>query len=223
MLSPAVACNFVNGTSNFGTSSAAGSCSGSGDPNDDVWYRFVAPLTPVTITVDGDGSSTTGYDAAVDLTYASSCAGTFNSLMCSNETGPGGIETIMVDLLNPGATYYIRVYDTGSQNPFPGTFRICVQRESGMGAPAAEADAPQDWWINEDGTTGSLLLNCSSELSGAATMHVLDALGRRIGSQPVTLAPQTPISLDSPALSPGGYLLILEHQNGSSAKRFIRH
>ena len=77
-------CTWTNGTSSYATQSAVpitNLCDAQLVDNDDVWYRFVAPPAALTITVDGDGNGTTGYDAVFALAYATGCGDTFNQLL----------------------------------------------------------------------------------------------------------------------------------------------
>lgn len=221
VLTPQTVCNYVSGTGYYATmSDLLGTSCGGGTPNDDVWYRFVAPLTPITITVDGDGNASTGYDPVVELAYATGCGNVFNTLVCVDGTGPGGVETIPADFLNPGATYYIRVYDLDSDNPFPSTFQICILRESGMSI--SDEDAPGDWSLSGDPGTGEFSLMNTTDITGPVVLRVMDLMGRQVATMELVLSPSdTPIDLS--ALAPGGYLLSIERSGRISSRRFVRY
>lgn len=120
-------------TTNGATASAGITACGAvtpGTPDDDVWFRFNATTAQQTITVRSGG----GFDAVVQLF---SDAG-ITPITCVNATGAGLTETINATGLTPGATYYIRIYHsgTGSNNTGAGTgntttggvpdFSLCV-------------------------------------------------------------------------------------------------
>lgn len=224
LLTPNTVCNYTSGTGYYATlSNATSFCSASdGWENDDVWYRFIAPLTPITITVDGDGNNSTGYDPVVVLAYATSCGGSFNTLLCVDDTGPGAVEALTADFLNPGATYYIRVYDHDDDNPSPGTFQICIVRESGMDVTDADESSSTDWSLSGDPGTGEFRLMNTSGMTGPAVLRVWDLMGRQLAARQLVLsAGDTPIDLS--ALAPGGYLLSLEQDGRISSRRCVRH
>ena len=85
----------------------------------DVWYKFIATASNNEITVQGSLS----FDAVVSL--RDSCNGP--SILCSDHTGSGGVETINGNgLLVVGNTYFVRVYAYGSAEPSTAEFQICV-------------------------------------------------------------------------------------------------
>ncbi len=88
-----------------------------GDPDDDVWYSFeaIAEEHSISITniVSVIGGSTDMYMQVFDGT-----CGTLTSLECSD------YESLMIDELIPGNTYYIRVYSYGTGAAM--NFNICV-------------------------------------------------------------------------------------------------
>jgi len=85
----------------------------------DVWYKFIAPATSVTITV----TPSNGMDAVI-AAY-SSCSSS-NFIDCNDDGGgAGGVEILNLSGLIVNNTYYLRVYEYGN----PGTttaFDICV-------------------------------------------------------------------------------------------------
>ena len=108
-------CISSTGTS-YGATQSQAPCIGSSD--DDVWFSFVANNYTQTIQV----TSSANMDAVVQL-FSGSC-GSLTSLYCQDNTLTNGIETINAIGLNPGTTYYVRVYDYlvgGGYN-----FNICV-------------------------------------------------------------------------------------------------
>ncbi|MEI7801978.1 MAG: T9SS type A sorting domain-containing protein [Bacteroidota bacterium] len=88
-----------------------------GNPNDDIWYKFVATTTNPVIEVTGSGS----FDAVVEV--FDNCGG--NQVACIDATFTGGVESQQITAVI-GTTYYIRVYDYYSGYPATTTFDICV-------------------------------------------------------------------------------------------------
>lgn len=112
-------CTNTNGTT-FGATQSLIGCAGTA--NDDVWYSFTATNYTQTIQVTGSASM----DAVVEL-YNGSCA-SLTSMSCTDNSFSGGTETVIATGLNPGATYFFRVYDyySGSGS----SFSVCVSGTS---------------------------------------------------------------------------------------------
>jgi len=86
----------------------------------DIWYRFVAQSTGVSITL-----TSTAFDDAIAL-YSRDAAGNYNLVTGGYEnagTGAGDFERLNVGGLTPGTTYYIAV----GSNSGSGAFQLCVQ------------------------------------------------------------------------------------------------
>lgn len=83
-----------------------------GNPDDDVWFAFTVPAGPaknITIRVAG----TQGYNPILQL-FSGAC-GTLTAIDCQNATTTlGSTETIQATALTGGATYYVRVYESGT-------------------------------------------------------------------------------------------------------------
>lgn len=215
-------CTYTTGNGAWATPSAANLfCNPAiiAASNDDVWYRFVAPAATTVITVDGDGTSTTGYDAVLTLGNAGSCSGSVNAIACSNTTGPGGVETITTDVLVPGATYYIRVYDVDGAAPHPGTFDICVYAPNFLGVGDA---APVDGaLIFPMGTPGIYAVRTPFTPAEACELRVLDAMGRTVLVTQAQLTPGAPYPFDLSHLMPGTYMVQLRQEGEARAQRFV--
>ena len=114
--------NFQTGDVSGASQTFAG-CSGVAD--DDVWYTFTTTATanqPYCITVVGSAS----FDAVFQV-FSGSCGGT--SVICTNSTGVGGMETstlIAGVQLAVSTIYWIRIYDAGAGFPATTTFDICI-------------------------------------------------------------------------------------------------
>ncbi len=127
-VNPTLTCTATtNGTTLSATNSmAATPCFG--NPDDDVWFSFVATATQHRVTLSNvvavDGTSTDMY-----FQVLSGACGSTTSVLCSdpNENVATG--------LTPGETYYVRVYSYGTTTR--NTFTICVAT---LPAPPANDD-----------------------------------------------------------------------------------
>ncbi|HRG01578.1 MAG TPA: hypothetical protein PKZ75_10700, partial [Bacteroidia bacterium] len=103
-------------TSTNATQSLAG-CTGNAD--DDVWFSFVASSNTHSIVV------TPGtINNAVFEVFTGSCAG-LTTYSCVNNTTGSSVESSIIEGLNIGTTYYVRVYSNGN-NTNTGTFSVCI-------------------------------------------------------------------------------------------------
>jgi hypothetical protein len=112
-------CNLTNGSVAYATESLVG-CSGSA--NNDVWYSFTANTTSASISVVGSNS----FDAVYEV-FTDNCANLI-SLSCIDIGVEGESESGVINDLNIGQTYYIRVYDWLDDIPNTMTFGICVEQ-----------------------------------------------------------------------------------------------
>lgn len=96
------------------TASGQTTCSGTAD--DDIWYKFVAPVANPVITVN----SGVGYNAVLSL-----FSNALVSLNCVNTTSTGGQEVISPTNLTIGDTFYIRVFHFAA-GAGSGNFSICI-------------------------------------------------------------------------------------------------
>ncbi|MBK9146501.1 MAG: T9SS type A sorting domain-containing protein [Flavobacteriales bacterium] len=123
-LTPSETCNPVAGTTENATASIAGlvTCSGNlANPNDDVWYSFVATSIDHTVIVAPSAS----FDAVIQLRDGSGgCNGA--PLNCQNAGGAGVTEAMSLAGLTIGETYYLRVFHFEAIAPATHTFTICV-------------------------------------------------------------------------------------------------
>lgn len=94
------------------SSTAAGACSG--NPDDDIWFSFVATSSVHQLTL----TTSSGFDAYMQL-YSGTCA-SLTSMQCSDAN------TFSATGLTSGSTYYIRVYSYASGAPSNGSITLCV-------------------------------------------------------------------------------------------------
>lgn len=94
-----------------------GSCSG--NPDDDVWYTFVATNASHVISLSSVVSTGTSSTTDMYFQVLSGVCGSQTGILCSDP------DTATVNGLTPGQTYYIRVY-TYSGAGYNASFNICV-------------------------------------------------------------------------------------------------
>lgn len=102
-----------------------------GNANDDVWFVFTATNYTHFIQVVPNPT----LDPVFQLYSGNNCS-SLMSMNCVDNGFSGGTETLVATGLQPGSTYFIRVYDYYS-NP-GGTFSICVS------GPATGTSQPND-------------------------------------------------------------------------------
>jgi len=151
-------CIYTNGTVDGATPTASlaqGSCDAySGTyAGEDVWYTFVPQYATNTVKIDGS----TSIDPVLVI-YTGSC-GNFTEFDC-NDTSGNSHATINNSNFVVGQTYYIRVYDYGSQPPSDGTFQICIMHNASGG----NVDLEYESHITLDGISG----HGSGDADGAA-------------------------------------------------------
>ncbi|MDF2436516.1 MAG: hypothetical protein K0Q95_892 [Bacteroidota bacterium] len=94
------------------SNTSTGACFG--NPNDDIWYSFVATASTHYITL----TTASGFDAYQQL-YSGSC-GALTSIQCSDA------DVFTASGLTVGSTYYIRVYSYSATAPANGNLTMCV-------------------------------------------------------------------------------------------------
>ena len=127
----------LNSTTTGASISRAGeACAGfTGNPDDDVWFRF---------TTDGDGgdvtvaltAAATALDAVVHV-YSGTCS-TLVNIGCADATGAGVNETATLTGLAANTTYFVRVYGYGAYNattPTSGAFTMTTSGTGVAGTP----------------------------------------------------------------------------------------
>ncbi|MEI9811010.1 MAG: T9SS type A sorting domain-containing protein [Bacteroidota bacterium] len=119
LLTSNTACANTSGTVANATGDAGipiGTCTG--NPNDDVWYRFTTLSTDHIITLTNIGGNLNTSGPRIQL-LAGTCGG-FTSVAC-------GTTSINITTLARGVTYYIRVYSAGNGSLTNNAgFDICV-------------------------------------------------------------------------------------------------
>ncbi|MFC5269197.1 T9SS type A sorting domain-containing protein [Adhaeribacter terreus] len=120
-------CTPVSGTTVLATSSgAAQSCKVFMNPgvlangDMDVWYKFVASTSSHNITVQG----LAGFQPGIQLLQGACPTPTI--LACNVQQSSTNSQVMYATGLTAGATYFIKVFDTGNLSSATGEFTICV-------------------------------------------------------------------------------------------------
>lgn len=105
----------MSGATLDGVSSA--SCSP--NPSQDVWYKFIATNTSLTVTISLTSDISNGFQV-----YQNGCNGTM--LICRNNNGNGQGETFTYNSFVIGQEYYIRVLNEYITPLTTSSFNVCV-------------------------------------------------------------------------------------------------
>jgi trimeric autotransporter adhesin len=118
-VNPDLTCGATTPANTLGASLSMASAPCNGNPDDDVWFKFVA--TGPTHVVALSNVVSTGTTTATDMYFQvlSGACGSQTSLLCSDP------DTGMLTGLTPGETYYVRVY-TYSGAGYNTSFNICI-------------------------------------------------------------------------------------------------
>lgn len=115
--------NFVTGSTLVATQSIpALICNGTGNADDDVWYKFIALEQSHIVTVN----STSINDIVIDI-RTGGCNGT--NIACANNTTGAAPESVNLTNLIVGQEYFVRIYSFGG-NAFRGSFTVCITTPS---------------------------------------------------------------------------------------------
>lgn len=118
-VNPNLTCASVTAGNTLGASLSMAATPCSGNPDDDVWYSFVATGTSHVVTLSSIVSTGTSSTTDMYFQVLSGACGSLTSVLCSDP------ETATLSGLTPGQTYYIRVY-TYSGTGYNASFNICI-------------------------------------------------------------------------------------------------
>ncbi len=91
-----------------------------GNPDDDVWYKFTAIQSTHVVSLKNVQAAGTGTSTDTYFQVLSGSCGSMSSVLCSDP------EMATVTGLNPGETYYVRVYSYYSGTGNAQNFNICI-------------------------------------------------------------------------------------------------
>lgn len=89
-----------------------------GDPDDDIWFKFVATSTSAAIIIN-NVTPIGGSYGDVSLNVFDGSCGTLNEIYCSDASGG------LLTGLTVGQTYYVRAFDYDGSNSFV-SFSMCI-------------------------------------------------------------------------------------------------
>ena len=164
----------------------------------DVWFTFNSlGNTSVDIALDW-GTAT---DLFVEVLDA--CGG--NSVFC-DVTNPAPYTVPVM----ANTDYVVRAF---SNNDFGvgGVFTICISGAISSGIDATLAN--DGWAVFPNPTEGAFRFR-SGDLSGPATVEVMDMAGRLVHAQRVVLSEGQDQAVEASTLAPGSYVLRVTHQEG---------
>ncbi|MFP3594137.1 T9SS type A sorting domain-containing protein [Chryseobacterium sp. SIMBA_038] len=118
-VSPDTACGATTAGNTLGATNSLAAAPCSGNPDDDVWFKFVATSSAHIVTLSNVVS--TGTTSTTDMYFQvlSGVCGSQTSLLCSDPN------TGTVTGLTAGQTYYVRVY-TYAGAGYNASFNICI-------------------------------------------------------------------------------------------------
>lgn len=178
-----------------------------GNPNDDVWFSFVATGTAHTIEVDGLG---TDLDVVIEL-FGGGCGST-TPIACVDDGLNGDVETLVADGLQVGAAYRFRVfhyYTALADNP---EFTVCV-----TGDVATVLPTNDDRSITVRPTITDDMVNILDAQVGS-TFRVLDRTGRSVVEGRLTGARHV---VDLSAHPTGAYVVVVNTTDGRSHRSVV--
>lgn len=113
-------------TSTMGaTQSTPNPSCGTGSINDDIWYRFTANTSAISLRIANARNALGTGNAAIGFAiYEADCPSGTATVYCTDNTGFGG-GVITIDELTPGATYYLRMWSNGTNNYVH--FDFCIE------------------------------------------------------------------------------------------------
>lgn len=120
-VNPDLACGSVTAGNTLGASQSMAAAPCFGNPNDDVWYSFVATNAQHVVSLSNVTSTgtTTGITDMYMQVLSGSC-GSQTSVACSDP------DTVNLSGLTIGETYYVRVYTYTATSTASASFNICV-------------------------------------------------------------------------------------------------
>ncbi|WP_083996867.1 T9SS type A sorting domain-containing protein [Chryseobacterium sp. BLS98] len=118
-VNPDLACGATTAGNTLGASLSMAATPCNGNPDDDVWYSFVATSASHVVALSNVVSTGTSSTTDMYFQVLSGACGSQTSVVCSDPN------TATVSGLTPGQTYYIRVY-TYSGAGYNASFNICV-------------------------------------------------------------------------------------------------
>ncbi|MCS6819091.1 MAG: PKD domain-containing protein, partial [Chitinophagales bacterium] len=161
-LTSSTSCNYQTFTTSGATGSLAATnpCNGTtnGVADDDVWFKFVATSNQHTLQLLNGNN----FDGVLDV--RNGCYSSSSSIGCDNQPGSSGVlNTVSLNNLTIGTTYYARVYHHGTGSG-GGSFQLCLTH------PQPTCQAPSG--RNISNLTATSVRLAWNAVSGAANYEV---------------------------------------------------
>ncbi|MFN8284465.1 MAG: gliding motility-associated C-terminal domain-containing protein [Chitinophagales bacterium] len=127
----------VNATDDAATTGGFAAATCWGGTVNDVWYKFVATASDVSITINGNQGSPVGgsLNRPQVALYSGTCTGTINELVCGSAPAGQNIIQVYKGGLTIGETYLIRV---DGVNANKGTFQYCINNFNPVPVPSSD-------------------------------------------------------------------------------------
>ena len=205
----AASATVINGSIAGATDSGiAANCSG-GNPNDDVWFAFVARTDGVNITID------TPFDGVIELfsTTDDTC-GTLTYDSCA-DLALAGVEEISVTGLTAGDTYFVRVYQWDAAAPADGNFTIKIWSSETLSNNDVE-DNTVEFRLYPNPVQDKLNLRAQDNIENVSIYNML-------GQEVLRQAPNKNSSeVDMSALQAGSYFVKVTIDGVTETKQIIK-
>jgi hypothetical protein len=171
------------GATNSGVNPTGACNSNLGDPDDDVWFKFVAPTTSVILT----STYVSGNSDVYWQVFSGTCNSSMPALLCTDTDAGGTISGLTI-----GSTYYIRLYSWVSGGNT--VQNICLKTPPPCSLPTALAEsditstqATLNWTENGQGTSWDIeLIPSSGTFLGTPTVTGVSKPYIYIGLSPST-------------------------------------
>ena len=173
------------------------------NPSQDVWYKFTATNTSMTVTLSAAVDVSNGYQV-----YDGGCNGVL--VYCRNANGNGSGETFTYNNYTLGNEYYVRVVNEYSTPITTSSFNICVVDAT----LNTVENLLQNVEVYPNPTNDFLQVNHDEVLTG---YELYNHLGQMIRKEMLTGS-----LIDLQDLQTGVYVLKLTNDSGSIVKRIVK-
>jgi gliding motility-associated-like protein len=189
-VTPSTSCNTVDGDGTYATQSLP-AVNNYGSANDDVWFKFKAQKSTHFINVNASWE----YDPVVEVFYGCGATPTPLSPAFINDVDypKAALGYKVLTGLNPGTTYYYRVYDKSSTNPVTMTFKTCVTNpptnDECIGAKLVNSGDVCDPELGKNLYATESVVKCSGSTGTAANDDIWFKFKAKSTSQFISVTP----------------------------------
>ncbi len=170
--------------------------------NDDVWYSFTAPDNLVTLAVF---AHTYEYSPVIDV-YSGAC-GALEEYDCVDAAAQDSVAQLTLFGLDPGATYYFRIYNGYGTTPLDNaSYELCAVEGEEVVIGISERETLKVSELFPNPGNGDFTLRVDPRAT-AADLLVTDATGRLVWSGQLAASNGSVSVRASGMLAPGCYLV----------------